>query len=59
MRLTTLQSWKGDPNSNWESSQAAHLPTLTYPPKNKLVHVGEQVSQFASLPRGRFLKSKK
>lgn len=58
MRITTLLSWKGNPNSNWRSSQAAHLPTLTYPQKQACscrVHAGLPVS---SLPSRRFLKLK-
>lgn len=57
MRITTLLSWKGDPNSNWRSSQTAHLPTLTYPPKQACSCRGAGLP-VSSLPSRRFLKLK-
>lgn len=57
IRITTLLSWKGDPNRNWRSSQAAHLPTLTYPPKQACSCRGADLP-VSSLPCRRFLKLK-
>lgn len=57
MRITTLLSWKGNPNSNWRSSQAAHLPTLTYPQKQACSCRGAGLP-VSSLPSRRFLKLK-